>query len=124
MTEHDIQKSYFEWASWQKSPELKQLFAVPNGGHRHPATAVKLKKEGVKAGVPDVLLPVARGAFIGMAIEFKANDGTPTKEQRQRMTELQHNGWCVTMCWDWESAARFTLGYLGMAKFEMERDDG
>lgn len=36
-----------------KHPELRWLFAVPNGGHRNKVAASKLKAEGVKPGVPD-----------------------------------------------------------------------
>lgn len=116
--EHEIQKAYFKWASMQKVPGLDLLHANANGGHRHLLTAVKLKSEGVKAGVPDVYLPAPRGGFCGLAIEFKAPDGNPSKEQRERMNRMQQEGWCVTLCWDWSAAARMTLGYLGMAKLE------
>ena len=32
-------------------------FAIPNGGHRHPAVAAKLKAEGATPGVPDLFIP-------------------------------------------------------------------
>lgn len=115
-TEHEIQKAYFEWASYQRFEGIELLHATPNGGMRHPAVAAKLKAEGVKTGVPDVSWPVARGGFIGMAIEFKSDGGNPSKEQRDRINALQREGWCVTLCWSWESAARFTQGYANMIK--------
>lgn len=34
------------------------MFAILNGGHRHKKTAVDLKAEGVKAGVPDMFIAV------------------------------------------------------------------
>lgn len=34
-------------------PELRLLYAVPNGGDRHPIVAAKMRAEGVRAGVPD-----------------------------------------------------------------------
>ncbi len=114
--EHEIQKAYFKWASLQKIPGLELLHANANGGHRHLLTAVKLKAEGVKSGVPDVYLPAPRGGFCGLAIEFKAPGQNPSKEQRERMNLMQLEGWCVAMCWDWQAAARTTLGYLGMGR--------
>ena len=39
----------------------KLIYHVPNGGHRHKLVASKLKEQGVKAGVPDLVLPMARG---------------------------------------------------------------
>ncbi|MBC3486703.1 VRR-NUC domain-containing protein [Pseudomonas sp. SWRI50] len=50
----------------------KLIYHVPNGGHRIKAVAAKLKGQGVKAGVPDLVLPMARGGYFGLYIEFKA----------------------------------------------------
>ncbi|WP_207869539.1 VRR-NUC domain-containing protein [Pseudomonas sp. 51_B] len=50
----------------------KLIYHVPNGGHRVKAVAGKLKAQGVKAGVPDLVLPMARGGYFGLYIEFKA----------------------------------------------------
>lgn len=118
MSEHDTQAAFFQWIGYQKFKGIELMHAVPNGGERHAAVAGKLKAEGVKPGIPDVLWPVARGGFIGLAIEFKHGDGNPSKEQRIRITSLQKEGWCVSVCWDWEAAARFVTGYAGM--FVME----
>lgn len=116
MSEHHEQAAFFAWAALQKFDGIELMHAVPNGGQRSKAVAGKLKAEGVKTGVPDVLWPVARGGFIGLAIEFKHGDGNPTKEQRERITRLQKEGWCVAVCWDWQAAARMVLGYAGMLK--------
>ena len=115
-TEHDIQSAFFDWLKLQKIDGVELAFAVPNGGARHKKTAGMLKAEGVKAGVPDVLWPVSRGGFSGLAIEFKANDGTPTAEQRRMIDGLQKQGWCAVMCWDWQAAARVFTGYAGMTQ--------
>jgi hypothetical protein len=61
-------------------------YAVPNGGHRHPAVAAKLKWTGVKRGVPDIAI-VWRGRAI--YIEMKAHKGrlaTPQVEMHERLT--------------------------------------
>lgn len=114
MSEHTTQVAFFQWAAYQRFPGIELLHATPNGGARHPAVAGKLKAEGVKPGVPDVSWPVARGGFIGLAIEFKHGDGNPSKEQRERIDRLQREGWCVAVCWSWEAAARLLTGYAGM----------
>jgi len=114
MSEHAHQVAFFEWANLKRFPGIELLHAVPNGGARHKAVAGKLKAEGVKPGVPDVLWPVARGGFIGLAIEFKHGDGNPTKEQRERINRMQREGWLVLVCWSWEAAARVMVGYAGM----------
>lgn len=113
-TEHQIQAAFVDWCALQRIPELDLSFAVPNGGARQPATAGKLKAEGVKPGEPDWRWPVARGGFVGLAIEFKAGDGVPSKAQRERIDRNQRAGWCVVLCWDWQAAARTVQGYAGM----------
>lgn len=118
MSEHDSQVAFFQWANLQRFPGIELLHATPNGGYRDIRTASKLKAEGVKAGVPDVSWPVARGGFIGLAIEFKFGDGNPSKDQRERITKMQREGWCVAVCWDWPAAARLLTGYAGMLRVE------
>jgi len=80
MSEHDLQCNFFAWAALQacKYPDLSKMFAIPNGGLRNVIVASKLKREGVKAGIPDVFLPVARGGFIGCWIEFKVRPNKRT----------------------------------------------
>ncbi len=118
--EHQIQSAFFDWVARQRIPEIELMHATPNGGLRSKATAGKLKMEGVKTGVPDVCWPVSRGAFIGLAIEFKKPDGNPSKEQRERIDALQKAGWCVVLCWSWEAAAKMVQGYAGMMRVSYE----
>jgi hypothetical protein len=116
MSEHLSQKAFFEWATYQRFPGIELMHAIPNGGERNAIVAAKLKAEGVKAGVPDVQWPVARGGFIGLAIEFKHGDGVPSKDQRARIDGLQREGWLVAVCWSWDAAARLLSGYAGMMR--------
>jgi hypothetical protein len=95
-----------------KHPELRLLFAVPNGGDRHPAVAAKMKAEGVKAGVPDYLLPVARGGFHGLAIELKTATGSPSREQRQWIADLRAQGYRADVCKGWLQAFNTITDYL------------
>lgn len=62
-------------------PELQYMYHVPNGGKRDKATAAVLKRQGVKAGVPDIMLPAARAGYHGLYIELKAGENTTTKKQ-------------------------------------------
>jgi hypothetical protein len=63
VTESAEQIALFQWAnlSIKAHPELALLYHIPNGGLRNVVVAVRLKKEGVKKGVPDCacLLPGA-----------------------------------------------------------------
>ena len=41
-------------------PELRLLFAIPNGAKRSLAYGAMMKAQGLKSGVPDIMLPVAK----------------------------------------------------------------
>lgn len=89
------------------------LYHVPNGGSRNKAEAGRFKAEGVKAGVPDLCLPVARGGFHGLYVELKRLRGSKTSEdQIMWMEELTKQGYCVALCKGWEAAANAILEYL------------
>src|SRR5262245_9032875 len=104
--EHEEQKALFTWAALAagKRPELALMFAIPNGGQRHPAVAKKLKAEGVKAGVPDICLPVARGDYNGLYVELKTVNGRATDTQKQWMADLAKQGYAVQLCYGWVMA--------------------
>ena len=52
-------------------------FAIPNGGSRDVREARNLKRQGVKTGVPDlVILTPAEHAPRGVALELKRADGS------------------------------------------------
>lgn len=123
--EHDIQVEFFNWVTHHESkiPNLSLIHAVPNGGHRHGAVAAKMKAEGVRKGVLDVQWPVARGAFTGLDIEFKAPGENPSAEQRDRIDQLQKEGWLCVICWSWEAAARVVLGYAGLPRIQFDIHD-
>ena len=117
--EHHEQVAFFTWAAYARGehPELALLFAVPNGGHRHGAVAAKLRAEGVRAGVPDVCLPVARCEADGrrynaLWIEMKAPGGQLRPAQRQWRDLLTQHGGAYRVCRSWVEARAVTLAYL------------
>lgn len=99
-----------------KKPELSLLFHVPNGGKRSKTTAVRLKMEGVKAGVPDLFLPVARGGFYGLFIEMKAGKNKTTQKQEEWLAALGAQGYCAQVCYGFEEARDAILKYLDLEK--------
>jgi hypothetical protein len=62
--------------------------------------------------VLDWCVPVARGAFSALWIEFKAPRKIPSMEQRHEIEQLRAEGCRVEVCDDWEKAAAITLDYL------------
>lgn len=114
-TEQDEQISLFQWRDIQavRSPELALLFAIPNGGLRNPVVARKLKAEGVKAGVSDVMLPIARKDYHGLFIEMKRRDGgKESREQRDFREAVIAQGYKAVVCKGWEEARKVLEDYL------------
>ena len=91
-------------------------FAVPNGGLRLKRTGAQLKKQGVKAGVPDLLIidhpnMVVDGEtvrFVGVALELKRQSERPkemaddlrdqpfkgaSEKQRDWLNKFNRRGW-------------------------------
>lgn len=95
-------------------PEAALLFAIPNGGHRHKSVAAKLKAEGVKAGVPDLCLPVARGGYFGLYIEMKAENGRVRTEQAGWLTALKEQGYATQVAFSDDDALAALDNYLGL----------
>ena len=115
-TEHDIQSRLFRRLEEMipEFPELRLAFAIPNGGDRNPVVGAMLKAEGVKRGVLDMFLPVARGMYHGFFIEMKRPGGRTSAEQRQWISELMGQGYQVEIHYSDDSAIRALLDYLAM----------
>jgi len=119
--EHEHQRQLFSWADDAITrlalPDVEWLYAIPNGGHRHKATAGKMKAEGVRAGYPDIGLDVARSGFNGFRGELKA-PGAPGANENQRRWHawLKRQGYCVVVCHGWEAMRDEIIGYLTMDK--------
>jgi len=115
-SEHGEQVVLFRFLSLLAKdwPELvAAIHAVPNGGLRSKAAAGKLKAEGVKAGVPDICVPVASSGFSSLRIELKASDGGKlTASQKALIPAFVALGNRVTVCHGWKAAANEIINYL------------
>lgn len=115
-TEDEEQAALFDWAARmeKRHPELQLLHAIPNGGARHAAVGAKLKRTGVKRGVPDICLPVARNGCHGLYIELKRRQhGRASTEQVAWMDALVREGYHCALCYGWDAAREVILRYIG-----------
>lgn len=120
-SEHASQAAVCDW--WRLAckgyglPEFA-LFAVPNGGARHPAVGRKMKAEGVRAGVPDLFLASVRywtgGHALcgGLWIEMKRRPNKPSAEQEAVILYLRQRGYHVCVCYSAEEAIKAISAYL------------
>jgi len=54
-TEHEEQREFVSW--FRQTYRPVRIFAIPNGEQRAKTTGMRLKVEGVVAGVPDLFIP-------------------------------------------------------------------
>lgn len=113
-TEHAIQCAVFCWASQNIDlyPQLKWLFAIPNGGERNIIVAGRLKAEGVKSGVSDICLPYANNKYNGLFIEMKKPGGKESVAQKEFGAFLQQNGYYYACHNTWTDATLCISNYL------------
>lgn len=118
-TEHAEQCHLVAWAGvmQHRHPELADLYAIPNGGHRHRLTAIKLQREGVRPGVPDLCLPHARGGYSALYVEMKrTKGGRLSPEQADWHARLTRAGNLVVVAKGAGAAQAAILGYLALPK--------
>lgn len=118
--EGEEQAALFQWAYLQRNtyPELDLLFHIPNGGQRNAGEAANLKRQGVKAGVPDIHLSVARGRYHSLYIELKHGKNKPTELQKKWLQDLALQGNLTAVCYGWEQAAKLITDYLNLKEKE------
>ena len=114
-SEAQIQEAYFQWAALhvRKYPELEALYHVPNGSNKGKAGGAIFKRQGLKAGVPDVCLPVPTANGAGLYLEFKTKIGRVSDSQKEWIERLRRYGHKVEVVRDTDEAINQTLDFLG-----------
>ncbi len=93
LTEHEEQCNLIGWLDRHNIGRM----AVPNGGKRGKAEAVRLKREGVLPGAPDIVL-IDFAPYVGkpVAIEMKRKTGARySPEQLAVHARMRTQGWIV-----------------------------
>ena len=114
-TESAEQQVLFQWARMMsgKWPELTLMYHIPNEGKRSHKTGARMKAEGLKSGVPDICLPVARGGHHGLYIELKrVKNSRVTVDQMLWLESLARQGYVAAVCRGADEAIELITGYL------------
>ena len=104
-SEHLEQREFVKWFRQNISGVL--IFAIPNGGKRNMAEALRLKVEGVVRGIPDLFIPEYR-----TFIEMKKSDGTMSDlspDQVKIKKHLEGIGYTVLVGFGCEDAKKKLL---------------
>ena len=116
-TELTEQQAVMEWAerSSGKYPCLDMLYHIPNEGKRTIVNGANLRKAGLKKGVPDLCLPVARGGYHHLYIEMKKDKRCkPTADQIKWVYALKAEGSYARVCYSFEEAIGTIEWYLNL----------
>ena len=98
--EANVQCHVVQYCDWHKIP----VYHIPNGGKRNRREAVNLKRQGVRAGVPDLCIPVPMGSYHGLYIELKVDKNKTTQNQDDWLELLNKNGYKAVVCYGFDEA--------------------
>ncbi len=143
--ESDMQIALFDMIYFHEPryPLLARVFHVPNEGYSGPkgkAKGQKRHREGVRAGVFDIFVDVAkRGDVVvanpghstpntiferfkcpGLRIELKAPSGTTTDAQRDWLNYYREAGFRAEVCFSWEEAWNIICDYLNYEEIKCQ----
>ena len=99
-SEHSEQVGFCQWFSY-KYPGVV-MFSIPNGELRAKSVAVRLKKEGLTRGVPDLFIPSWK-LFVEMK---RSSGGKVSDEQFKMMMYLKECGYDCIIGYGAEDASR------------------
>lgn len=121
--EAQIQEALIAWSRYiniyKDYPEkiYDYLIAIPNGGVRNIIEAASLKRQGVKAGVSDLLLayPKSYEEISGLWLEIKSKKGILSTAQKEWICRMEGTGVYETaVAYSLEEAKQAILDYLGI----------
>lgn len=111
--EHDIQALFVELVAQLGKP-LDVSFAIPNAAKRSPRLMARLRREGFRKGIPDWCLPVGRGPYNALWLEFKRPGGKPTEEQAEMLARLAEEGSATHIVDDAAKGLEIVRAYLAL----------
>ena len=119
-SERQHQQAVMKWARQpsirERWPELALLHHIKNAPTGGAAEVAADKAMGVKKGVPDLCLPVARGGFHGLYIEMKPPSGKASDARRWWMMALTKQGYRAVVCHGYDAAVAELCWYLSLPK--------
>lgn len=100
MSETQIQIQCVNWfrTQYPKLWEAGKLIHIANERHCSITTGRMLQKMGVRRGIPDLALFLARKEYHALFVEMKAPNEYPRPEQRQIMASLEQDGYKCVVC--------------------------
>ena len=106
------QRALWQWV--QTQPWADCWYHIPQERWSQ-REAWRLKSEGVRRGLPDNLLILARGGYCSAVSELKAPKPygkAPTGDQVRVIAQMTAAGYCVEVHYGWDEAREFFEAYV------------
>jgi VRR-NUC domain len=95
----------------------KLLFHTPNGARRGVVEAAELKRMGMQAGIPDLILLIPNDVYHALLIEIKTPDTYQSKEQKEFEKQIVDVGYCYSVCKSVDEFISLLQHYLKGTKY-------
>lgn len=98
-SEQDEQITAMKWLALTHKNVFDVTMAIPNEGRTSWYGGQRMKMAGVKAGAPDLILPVALKGYHGVFVEMKSRQGKVRPNQAEMHERLRAQGFYVPVCY-------------------------
>ena len=115
------QETIFNWTRARQTdvPQLELAYGTMNGVRVNPGLRGKMKKQGNKSGVPDIVIPAwsADKKHPGLYIELKRRQGGKVSDEQKRYMQLLANeGYMACVCHGSDEAICTICEYFGVSR--------
>lgn len=115
ISEESIHKTVMDWV--RSHAQIKKLVIhIPNEGRRTKHFGAVLKDMGMRAGVSDLFIAMARHTFNGAWIELKSSNGKLSEEQALFQLDMANQNYFTMVCWGVDEAIKTIAWYTGVGQ--------
>ena len=107
----------FKWIQFNSARYrgLDLAYATASGLKMSIGALMKAHKAGIiKKGLPDIVIPVARGGYHGLYIELKSKNGIVSPAQSEFIGKLMNEGYSSVIAWGYDEAIKMINDYFSL----------
>lgn len=120
--EDHLQKACVDWFRLQHRNLMITSFPAGYvfGGDKtqRAITGKRMKDMGYLVGIPDLLIPHANRFYFGLFVELKTETGKLSKEQKEVIGKLEHEGYKCSVCRSVEEFIETVNEYLKFKDYD------
>jgi hypothetical protein len=116
MKNEDIaQINFMNWVSYNLPDVFEDTHHFANQRTCSIQEGRKLKRMGVKRGVPDIFVAIPKNGKSGLWIELKEGTGVLSKEQKAFLLRKSERGYVCRVAWGYAAAIDILIDYLELS---------